>query len=297
MTTTPGNAAHPTSPTPTAGTLTTDLSGLVPEPRDPRSSPVGEMAPAPQAPPAEVPADRPGGAGRWVRVAVGVAVVDAALAAGSAPWMRRARWVTKPAVVPAIAAAVHAGGGRPDPALRTALVASWAGDVALLSTRDAGFLAGVTGFAAAHLAYLQAIRSTDTAPPRTGSSERLVGGVFAVTGVGSGLALWRRLGAPGERRLRGPVLGYAALVSTMGAAAARTGLRSGDRTGRALAAGGALFVLSDGLVALSHFGRHRRPAVDAAVMATYATAQALLATALTRRPHPTDPLTPGPSHV
>ena len=46
--------------------------------------------------------------------------------------------------------------------------------------------------------------------------------------------------------------------------------------------GGALFVVSDGLVAASMFGPRNR-AVDAAVMLTYAAAQVLLTEALEDR--------------
>lgn len=210
-------------------------------------------------------------------------MVDAALAASGAPWARRARWVTKPALVPAIAAA---GPGRP-PAL--ALGASWAGDVALLSRSDAGLLGGITAFAVAHAAYLSAIRRRSTGAPRLAIRRRPAGRAAAAIGVegaaaaavwaGAGHLLWRRLDTDTDRRLRLPVLGYAALVTAMGAAAVRTGRRTSNP---ALAAGGTLFVVSDGLVAGSLFGPKRRT-VDAAVMLTYAAAQALLARALEDR--------------
>ncbi len=194
-------------------------------------------------------------------MAAAVAVADAALTGSRAPWARRARWVTKPALVPAIAAA---GPGRP-PAI--ALGASWAGDVALLSRSGAGLLGGIAAFAVAHAAYLRAIR-----PTGLGVEAAVGGAVWA----GAGHVLWRRLDTDEERRLRLPVLGYAALVTAMGAAAARAGRRTSNP---ALAAGGILFVISDGLVAASLFGPKRRT-VDAAVMATYAAAQALLTRAL-----------------
>ena len=194
-------------------------------------------------------------------MAAAVAAADVVLAGSRAPWARRARWLTKPALVPAVAAAVP---GRP-PAL--ALGASWAGDVALLSRSDAGLLGGIAGFAVAHAAYLARIR------PRGLGVEAAVG---AAVWAAAGHVLWRRLDTDAERRLRVPVLGYAALVTAMGAAAVRSGRR---RHSPALAAGGVLFVVSDGLVAAGLFGPERR-AVDAAVMATYAAAQALLARAL-----------------
>jgi uncharacterized membrane protein YhhN len=197
--------------------------------------------------------------------------------------------VTKPAVVPAIALAVRSGGGRPSKTLGAALAGSWVGDVALLSRSDAGFLGGVGGFAVAHLAYLAEIRRRPPAggPPVGPSAaggppagERVAAGVFGAVFAGTAAVLWRRLDTPAERRLRVPVLGYAALVTGMGAAATRAGLRAGGPAGRALAVGGAAFVVSDGLVALTRFGGRRRPAVEAAVMVTYAAAQALLAAAL-----------------
>jgi uncharacterized membrane protein YhhN len=43
------------------------------------------------------------------------------------------------------------------------------------------------------------------------------------------------------------------------------------------AAGGALFLLSDALLALEKFGGVHRPALEGVVMATYTSAQALLA--------------------
>jgi uncharacterized membrane protein YhhN len=212
-----------------------------------------------------------------------VAVADGGLAAAGA---RRARWLTKPAVVPAIALAARSGGGRPPRGLDAAQAGSWVGDVALLSRSDAGLLGGVAGFAAAHLAYLAEIRRCAHPPAGVGrpagrGPERAVTVAYGSALVVAGTVLWHRLDTPTERRLRVPVLGYAALVAGMGAAATRAGLRRGGPAGRALAVGGAAFVASDGLVALSRFGDRRRPAVEAAGMVTYAAAQALLARALT----------------
>jgi uncharacterized membrane protein YhhN len=185
---------------------------------------------------------------RW-GAAAAVAAVDA-VSAG-----RGARRVAKPLVVPAVAYAAGVRGGPPG----LALAASWAGDVALLRTSEAGLLGGIGGFAVAHGAYLTALRRRGAAPGWP---------ALAVTAAAAPL-LWPRL--PARDRL--PVLAYAGLVGATGAAAVRTGER--PRGAR-----GILFVLSDALVAVSLFGPRRRPAVDAAVMATYAAAQALLAAGL-----------------
>lgn len=204
---------------------------------------------------------------RWA-VAVAVAVADSALAGSPGAWPRAARMVTKPAVVPAIAATR----GRPSGPLAVALAGSWVGDVVLLSRSDAGLLGGVGSFAVAHVAYLTAIRRRYPTPPDA-TVTAAAGVVLAATGT----VLWRRLDTDDQRGLRLPVLGYAALVIAMGATAVRGGLHHGDR---ALAAGGALFVLSDTLVAASVFGERRNRTREAAVMVTYAAAQALLTSAL-----------------
>lgn len=225
-----------------------------------------------------------------VLAAAGVAVLDSVLCATRAPWARRVRLLTKPALVPAITLAVRSTGGRPSPMLGAALAGSWGGDVALLSETDAGFLGGVGSFAAAHAAYLTEIRRharAAPAGPAPSTGVRVVesaatAGFAAVFGV-AGTLLWRRLDAPDERRLRVPVLGYAALVTGMGAAAVRAGLRTGGPAGRALAAGGGTFVVSDMLVALAHFGPRRIRAVELTEMLSYAAAQALLASALAAR--------------
>jgi len=213
---------------------------------------------------------------RWTGAAAAVAVVDSVLAAAPRRF-RRARLVTKPALLPAIAVAARAHGRRPSRPLAVALGASWVGDVALLSRSEPALLGGVAGFAVAHVGYLAEIRRRFPGPTPQPAGAAVAAGAGAVL-AGAGTVLWRQL-AGDSRRV--PVLGYAALVTAMGATAVRAGLRTPGPPGRALAAGGVLFVVSDGLVATALFGSRRRPAVEAAVMATYAAAQALLTTALT----------------
>jgi uncharacterized membrane protein YhhN len=212
-----------------------------------------------------------------------IAAADTALSASTSPRLRQARALTKPALLPAIALAARAHGRRPSGPLAVALAASWVGDVALLSRSDPALLGGMAGFAVAHLGYLIEIRRRFPGPtpqPAGTAVTAASGGVLAAAGT----LLWRRLDTGDERQLRLPVLGYAALVTGMGAAAVRAALRTSDPAGRMLAAGGTLFVVSDSLVATTLFAGRRRWAAEAAVMATYAAAQALLAAALTNRP-------------
>ena len=77
--------------------------------------------------------------------------------------------------------------------------------------------------------------------------------------------LWNRTGKD-----RIPVVVYSAVLLAMSLAALDSG---SPRT----AAGGALFLASDTLLALEKFGDLRLPAHEGLVMATYASAQALLA--------------------
>lgn len=178
--------------------------------------------------------------------------------------------------------ALAAGPGAP----RRALAGSWVGDVALLGRGDAALAAGIGGFAVAHLAYLRAVRDLrPSGVPAAG--ERLSAAGFAAAAVGATAAIAPRLAD--RPALRVPVGAYAALVTTMGHTAAATGMRRRDARGRALAAGGLLFVVSDGFVALSLFGGPhagvRGAAVETAVMATYTAAQALLSAAIAAEDH------------
>lgn len=190
----------------------------------------------------------------------------------------RARWVTKSALMPLLATAAGSGTG---PAVRVALAGSWLGDVALLGSShpdrgERALLGGVGGFAVAHAGWLTAIGAARPGQPAT-RVDVASAAAFATAWAVAVRAVLPRLPDPA---LRAPVAGYGVLVCGTGHAAVTTGARLGGSRGRRLAAGGALFVVSDALVALALFGGRRRPVVDAAVMATYTAAQALLASAL-----------------
>jgi uncharacterized membrane protein YhhN len=77
--------------------------------------------------------------------------------------------------------------------------------------------------------------------------------------------LWNRTGKD-----RIPVIAYSAALLAMSLTALDTG---SPKT----ATGGALFLVSDGLLALEKFGGMHLPGGEGVVMATYASAQALLA--------------------
>lgn len=182
-----------------------------------------------------------------------VAIADTVLAAKGHD---KARRVTKPLLMPALLK------GK-DKATKRALALGGAGDVALMGSSDTAFTAGLGSFLAGHLAWITALRS------RSGGGflreKPLAAAPYVAAFVGLNAYLWPKTGKD-----RVPVLLYsAALMGT-----ALVALDSGDpRT----AAGGALFVASDSLLALDKFGDVHVPAHEGLVMATYTSAQALLA--------------------
>ena len=184
---------------------------------------------------------------------VALAAVDTLLAAAGREKERRA---TKPLLMPTLQV------GK-DKATKRALGLGTAGDVALLGHSDAAFTAGLGSFLAGHVAWMKAIR------------ERGSGGFlrqrpwaaapYLAAFVGLNGYLWSRTGKD-----RIPVLVYSAAL--MG-----TGLVALDSGNAKTAAGGALFMVSDTLLALEKFGDVHLPAHEGWVMATYTGAQGLLA--------------------
>ncbi|NEA41063.1 lysoplasmalogenase family protein [Streptomyces sp. SID11385] len=168
--------------------------------------------------------------------------------------------------------AVRAGAPRP---LLAALAAGWLGDLLLLSPADPAFLAGMAAFAAGHVCYLVTFLRHGATP--RAQPVRLGGGVLVLAAVL--LVLWP--GLPAGLRL--PMAAYSVLLTATALAAQRCGARA--------AAGGALFLVSDLLIALGAADLPRPAPADFWVMLTYALAQYLLVTGLLRR----QPLTSGPA--
>jgi uncharacterized membrane protein YhhN len=190
---------------------------------------------------------------RATLVYAALAAADTLLAArGQDRW----RWLTKPLLMPVLMA------GRDRPAQR-ALALGGAGDVALLGRGETAFTAGLVSFLAGHVAWIIALRQ------RPGGGHLRARPALAAPHLAAFGAvnayLWKRTG-----RDRIPVLVYSAALLAMSLAALDSG---SPRT----AAGGALFLASDSLLALEKFGGLHLPAHEGLVMATYTTAQALLA--------------------
>ncbi|GAA2898961.1 MULTISPECIES: lysoplasmalogenase [Streptomyces] len=149
--------------------------------------------------------------------------------------------------------------------LLAALLFGWGGDVLLLSDAEPAFLAGMGSFAAGHVCYLALFRTygSRNAVPRARAGLLALGyGTALVTTVA---LLWPNLPAD----LRVPVAGYSLLLTAMAyGSATRLGLFAG--------LGGALFLLSDTLIATGVADWPQLPRPDFWIMLTYIAAQALL---------------------
>lgn len=190
-----------------------------------------------------------------------VAAADTALAATG---KRRARRVTKPALMPLLALHVAQRGEDEEtkPLVLAGLGMSWLGDVALIGKSEGAFAVGLSSFLAAHGCYLAAL------------TKRRRGGVRKAPWVAAAYGLaWCGLNAvllPRTGKLRVPVIVYGTALAAMAVAA----LDTDDPT---VAAGGALFMVSDSILAMRTFEAATIPGADGLVMATYTAAQALIA--------------------
>lgn len=172
--------------------------------------------------------------------------------------------LTKPLLMPLLALAILARGRATPPLLLMALLGSTLGDTMLLFS-GTWFLVGMAGFAATHACYVSLF-------VRAGVPRRHRGR-FALATLGYGVVwavLISRLWSGLDANLRIPVACYSMLLASMATCAFAAGRRT--------AFGGALFLLSDTMIAggLAHW---RMPTgTGFCIMATYLLGQYLLAT-------------------
>ena len=201
------------------------------------------------------------------------AALGIANSASAAKRFRAGEWATKPLLMPVLVAfaLVVARDRNKDMRLPAAGMAlSGLGDTALLGS-ESWFVPGMGAFAAAHGCYIAALARDGAAG---GVRPRVAAGYAALWAVLIAV-LWRRLGP-----LRVPVAAYSLLLVSMAV------LASGRN--REAAAGGALFVVSDALIACGLAGINALPRQESAVMPTYVAAQFLLAAGFLRLPAPVE---------
>ncbi|MFG2878020.1 lysoplasmalogenase [Streptomyces sp. NPDC048337] len=164
--------------------------------------------------------------------------------------------LAKPLLMPLLVAYVITRGG--PRLLVAALLFGWGGDLALLFDAEPAFLLGMGSFAAGHVCYLVLFGRRTTNP--------LLGGAYGLALIGTVALLWADLPAD----LRIPVAGYSLLLTAMA-------YRS-SALGRTAGIGGALFLLSDTLIATGVAEWPQLPRPDFWIMVTYIAAQYLLTT-------------------
>ncbi|MET9645598.1 lysoplasmalogenase [Streptomyces syringium] len=199
---------------------------------------------------------------------VAVAVVHLCALAAGVPAVAQ---ITKPVLMPLLAARVVALGG--PRLLVAALLFGCGGDTLLQIGGDTVFLLGMGSFAAGHVCYLALFARYGAAG---GARTYGLAGAYGVAWLGVVLVLWPDL----EAGLRVPVACYSLLLTAMACGATRAGPRAG--------AGGALFLLSDTLIAGGIADWPQAPAPQFWIMLTYLAAQYLLAQGLSR-PQAPDP--------
>lgn len=205
---------------------------------------------------------------------VGVAAVDTFLSASHRPRAHGLRRITKPLLMPLLAASLAtAPGERPlrRPVL-AAQAAGWVGDVALLSERRGPFLVGSSAFGVGHLAYLAGFTRHARGDRRLAQDPR-ARAIAATWAATVPVVAWRAR-AEGVAPV---VVGYSALLTAMTVAANRLDPAATGSASGLIGAGGLLFLASDSTLALRKFVLDDpSPLVEGAVMATYTAAQALL---------------------
>ncbi|MEU9079484.1 lysoplasmalogenase [Kitasatospora sp. NPDC004745] len=190
-----------------------------------------------------------------------------AILSGS-PVLRNA---TKPALMPLLAAhsvtAATAAGRRAPRQLAPALLLSAGGDVLLQLKTDPAFLAGMGSFAAAHVCYVTMFVQRGALNERRRAL--VVAAAYATAWAAVIGRLWPDLGD-----LQVPVAGYSLLLASTAVTSAGLGWRTG--------LGGALFLLSDTLIATQLAKWKELPGHQFWIMATYVLAQYLLASGTLR---------------
>ncbi|MEU9189123.1 lysoplasmalogenase [Streptomyces sp. NPDC048484] len=190
--------------------------------------------------------------------------------------------LAKPLLMPLLAVHAYLRGG---PGLLVgALLLGWGGDVLLLLDAEPAFVAGMASFAAGHVCYLllfarrvgkrtrhDAARASRSTAPRTfrrtaprARADSLTAAAYTLALAATVTLLWPGLPAG----LRAPVAVYSLLLTAMAYGA--------TRLGPVAAAGGALFMLSDTLIATGVAEWPQPPRPDLWIMLTYLAAQYLL---------------------
>lgn len=171
-----------------------------------------------------------------------LALIDTLLSTSTRPLAHRARFVTKPLLMPVLSAslATTPGSSRARGAVLAAQAAGWVGDVALLSEERKPFVVGTTGFGVGHLAYLAAFLPLRRhQPPVVGDPRaRALAALWVTTAPAMAWNARKESVAP-------VVAAYSTLLTSMAVAATRLDSGQSPTARRLIAAGALTFLASD----------------------------------------------------
>ncbi|GAA4807786.1 lysoplasmalogenase family protein [Nocardioides caeni] len=207
---------------------------------------------------------------------VALAAVDTVLAGSARPAAHRWRRITKPMLMPVLAARLATDQEAAGSPLRRSTLAAqgwgWGGDVVLLEEGPRRFAAGAASFGVGHVAYLTGLLARRG---RGGPRPRSVATVVAWSLTAPVMA---RAAARTWRPLGPAVLAYSALLTSVAAATHHLDDSVPADARHLSAAGATLFLLSDSALGTRTFLlRDPSPRWEALVMATYTAGQLLLA--------------------
>jgi uncharacterized membrane protein YhhN len=177
------------------------------------------------------------------------------------------RSLSKPLLMPLLALWARALGA---PRLLVAALLCGCGGDLLLDIGGPAFLAGMACFAAGHVCYLRLFSHAGSFRAPTPTAVRLRCAAYAAVWATLVILLWPGL----DPAMRVPVALYSVLLAAMAAGA--------YGVSATVALGGALFLLSDSLIATDLADWPQLPAHDVWVMTTYLAAQTLLTSGLLR---------------
>jgi len=195
--------------------------------------------------------------------------------------------VTKALLMPLLAiwlvaywrATMPDGTGRLPRALTWLLVGigfAWLGDLLLIGDGDLWFVGGILAFMVMQVCYI--IAFTRIPGPGLVRAWKISLVPYVVVWL---VINW--LVGPGAKAMRLPVLVYSVVLVAMAVVALDLVIRVPRDKGWRVAVGAGIFVVSDGLIALTAFGPlSESPALSAIIMATYIVAQGLIVTGFTQ---------------
>lgn len=205
---------------------------------------------------------------------VAIAAADTWLSGSANPRAHQARMLTKPLLMPTLAASLITNPQATNSPLRNSTLAAqaagWAGDLALLGDEPKNFFAGSSSFAVGHAAYISGFLSNRSQTPRPGP--KAIAALWAATSPGVAYAAFQQ-----DQRLGPTLAAYSAMLSSTAAAATQLDPALPKAARRASLLGAGMFMLSDSILGTRKFLLKDPPhRLESAVMATYTAAQFLL---------------------